>query len=210
MDYRRHFELAQLFIDRVPVPVGQRRVFPPAARRVGVEVDADETQLGHDAFELGDAVLGRHARKLRQLADGGEIAGQQGADAVDEVVGNRRPLKADRLGADVMRHAAGARREDREIAAAFLLELELRLDALDQHFVADPEIGRGGLAGGIGQPSELLVAEQLERLRLGRVMAVDIDDHGMTAFWLCCESGEGRAREGNLARLRRRREPVLR
>ena len=69
---------------------------------------------------------------LRQLSDADEIVRQQRADAVDQVVGNPRPFDADRFGANMVRHAGSARREDGEIAAALLLEFELRLDALDQ------------------------------------------------------------------------------
>ena len=115
---------------------------------------------------------------LRKLPDGREIVGQQRRDAVDEVVREARPHLAGLLGADVMGHAGGARREDGEIAAAFLLQLELRLHALAQHGVGDAEIVRGRPPHRIGEPGELLVAEGQKRLRLGRVMAVDVDDHG--------------------------------
>src|ERR1700716_4865 len=37
---------------------------------------------------------------------------------------------------------------------------------------------------GAGEPRELLVAESQQRLRLGRVMAVDVDDHRVTGSWL--------------------------
>src|SRR5256714_9696142 len=96
---------------------------------------------------------------------------------MNKVVGNRRPLHADRLGADVMRHASGARRKNRQITAAILLHLQLWLDASHQNVVVDREVRRRRLARGIGEPRELLVAELMERLRLGRVMTVDVDDH---------------------------------
>jgi hypothetical protein len=140
MNHRRHLELAQLLVDRVPMHGGERRVGPVAARRVGVQVDADETELVHDAFELRNAVRGRCAGKLRQLSDTDEIVGQQLADAMNEVVGDRRPLHADRLGADVMRHRGGARRKNREIAAAVFLHLQLRLNAFHQNVVADRRV----------------------------------------------------------------------
>jgi hypothetical protein len=76
-----------------------------------------------------------------------------------------------------MGHAGGARREDRQVAAALLLQLELRLHALAQLIVRDAEIGRGGAAHGIGKPGQLLVPERQESLRLGRVVAVNVDDH---------------------------------
>jgi hypothetical protein len=88
-----------------------------------------------------------------------------------------RPHHPGFLGADVVGHARGARREDREVAPALLLELDLRLHALQQLLVGDAELRRRGLAHGIGEPRELLVAEGEELLRLRRVVPVNIDDH---------------------------------
>ena len=90
----------------------------------------------------------------------------------------RAHCAAGRLVADVMRHAGGARREDREVGAALALELELRaLQALADLVVADAEVLVGGAARRVGQAGELAVAEDLELLRRGRVVAVAVDDH---------------------------------
>jgi hypothetical protein len=96
---------------------------------------------------------------------------------VDEVVADARPFLAHRLAADVVRHARGARREDGEVAAALLLQPELRLHALDEYLVADPQVARQRPARRVGQAGELLVAELLQRRRLGRVVTVNVDDH---------------------------------
>ena len=45
MDHRRHVECHQLLVERIPVAIGQRRRGPVAARRVGVQVAADEAEL---------------------------------------------------------------------------------------------------------------------------------------------------------------------
>ena len=119
---------------------------------------------------------------LRQLADGREVIRQQRADSVYQIVGHARPLDAGRLGADVVRHAGGARREDGQVRAALLLQLELRLHALYQLLVRDAKLVGRGLAHRIGEAGELLVAEREEGLRLGRVMAVDVDDHGLSVL----------------------------
>src|SRR4029078_9287930 len=74
-------------------------------------------------------------------------------------------------------HPRGTRREDREVAPALLLELELRLHALHQLVVRDAEVRRGGRAHGVRKTRELLVAEGEELLRLRRVVPVDVDDH---------------------------------
>jgi hypothetical protein len=56
------------------------------------------------------------------------------------------------------------------------LERELRLDARDQFLVA--EAGeRTGPAGRVHQAGDLLVTEAVHGGRLGRVVAVDVDDH---------------------------------
>ena len=74
-------------------------------------------------------------------------------------------------------HAGGARRKDRQVAAAFLLELELRLDGLAQHVVGDAKIGARRAPHRIGEAGQLLVPELVQGLRFGGVVAVDIDDH---------------------------------
>src|SRR5258706_1557387 len=94
------------------------------------------------------------------------------------MVPHARPLDSGRLRPDVVRHARRARREDGEVAAALFLQLELRLYALHQLLVADAELVGGGLPHRVGEPGELLVAEGEQGLRLGRVVTVDVDDHG--------------------------------
>src|SRR6185295_11133465 len=101
-----------------------------------------------------------------ELTGGGEILRKQRADAMDQIVADGRPLSADRFRADVVRHAGSARREDGEIGPTGLLERELGLDALDEHLVADAEVGRSRPAGGVGEPCQLPVAKNVERLRL--------------------------------------------
>src|SRR5438045_3162502 len=122
--------------------VVERRVGPEAAGRVRVEVAADEAELVHAALELLAAVRRRHARRLRQLADADEVLRVELRQAVDGVVAEDRPLAAGVGGADVVGHAAGPRREDRDGRAALALELELRaLDAPAELVVRDLERG---------------------------------------------------------------------
>ena len=181
VDHRRHLELDQLLVDRVPVAVGEGWGLPVAARGIGIQVHAHEAELVHKAHELRDRAFDGRTGKLRQLTDWRKVLGKQRADAVDQVVAHTRPLLADLLGADVVRHARGARREYREVAATILLQLELRRHALDQRRVADAQVGGGGLARGIRDAGELLVAEGLQRQRLGGVVTVDVDDHRAAA-----------------------------
>ena len=66
VDHRRDVVLDHLLVDRVPVAVGQRRRGPVAARRVGVQVDADDAVLLDALLQLGDAGLRVDAGRLRQ------------------------------------------------------------------------------------------------------------------------------------------------
>ena len=92
------------------------------------------------------------------------------------------PFLRHREVADVVAHAGGARREDREVGAALALELELR--ALDR----GPDLVVGHLEAGARRQRRLVLdrlglvlAEAVQVLGLGRVMAVAIDDHGPVA-----------------------------
>ena len=124
VDHRRHVELDHLLVERIPVTVGQRRRGPVTARRIGIEVAADEAELAHAALRARATELrDRHAGRLRQLADADEVLGIQIDDALDQVVAGARPGLRDRLVADVMRHRRRARREDRDVGAALALQL---------------------------------------------------------------------------------------
>ena len=53
------------------------------ARRIGIEIAADEIELADAALELADAIPRRHARRLRQLADADEILREKLAYAAE-------------------------------------------------------------------------------------------------------------------------------
>ena len=98
---------------------------------------------------------------------------------MDQVVADLRPLDPDRLVADVMAHAGGARREDRDVGAAFLLQADLVLlqalaDLVVRHLQAGARRQRGLALDRLG----LVLAEAVQVLGLGRVVAVAVDDHG--------------------------------
>src|SRR3984893_9758421 len=178
MDHCRHVELDQFFVKRIPPAVGERRRVPVAARRIGIEIAADETKLVDAAREFADAILRIDAGRLRQLAHADEIVGIEGGEAVNQVVRNLRPFEAHAFVADVMRHAGRARREDGEAGAALALELELGApDARAQLVVADLDGGWRGLLRRVLDGGDLVLAEIVQLLRLGGVVAVAIDDH---------------------------------
>ena len=192
MDHRRDVELDHLLVDRIPEAVGERRVGPEAAGRVRVEVAADEAELVHAALELVAAVRRRDARRLRQLADADEVLRVELRQAVDGVVAEDRPLAAGVGGADVVGHAAGPRREDRDVRAALALELELRaLDALAELVVRDLQGRPRRRLRRVLQGVDLALAPVEKLLRLGRVVAVTVDDD--TARSTAARGGLGRS-----------------
>ena len=122
---------------------------------------------------------------MRQLADADEVLRVERTDSVNEIVANLRPFEADALIADVMAHPGRARRENGEIGAALALQLELvLLDALANFVVGHLQRcaqRHGHLVLGIGGCG-LLLAEAMEVLGFGGVMAVAIDDHDLASL----------------------------
>src|SRR5262249_4841245 len=98
---------------------------------------------------------------------------------MNQVVADLRPFQAHGEVADMVAHAGGARREDREIGAALALELELRTldrgaDLVVGHLEAGARRQRRLALDRLG----LVLAEAMQVLGFGRVMAVTVDDHG--------------------------------
>jgi hypothetical protein len=118
--------------------------------------------------------------RLRQLAHADEVLRIERYDAGDQIVADLRPFEADALVADVMAHAGGARREDREVGATLALQLELvLLDAFADFVVGHLQCGarrHRRLVLGVGRRG-LFLAETMQVLGLGGVVAVAIDDH---------------------------------
>src|SRR5262249_12672914 len=126
--------------------------------------------------------FGRYARRLRQLANTDEVVGVERADAMDHLVAHLRPGKTDVVVADMVAHAHGARREDRHVGAALALELELgTFEAFANLVVAGLQGCLGWLLRRLLEVIDLLFAPAQQVFRLGRVMAVTIDDHDTVA-----------------------------
>ena len=104
MNHRRHIQLHHLFIERVPVAVGERWGSPVAAGRIRIQIAPNKAQLLHAALEFSDAVAGWDSRRLRQLANADEIFRIQRADAMDQIVAVRGPVQAGGGVADVVGH----------------------------------------------------------------------------------------------------------
>src|SRR6476660_9483569 len=104
---------------------------------------------------------------------------------MDQVVADLRPFEAHALVADVVAHAGGARRENGQIGAALALQLELiLLDALTNlvvRYFQRSARRQQRLVLGVGSRG-LFLAEAVQVLGFGGVVAVAIDDHGGAVF----------------------------
>jgi hypothetical protein len=97
---------------------------------------------------------------------------------MDHLVAQLRPGEAHVVIADVMTHAHGARRKDGQIGPALALKLELRaLEALADLVVGNLQRRLGRLLCRVLDVVHLLLAPSQQVFRLGRVVAVAIDDH---------------------------------
>lgn len=118
-----------------------------------------------------------NAGRLRQLACAHKAIGIKHAHPVDQVVARLGPLQAGRGVSNVVGHGNRARRKNREIDAAFALNLQLRFfHALAKFIVADLQRLRGRLRR-IRESIDLALSIRCQRLRRRRVMSVTIDNH---------------------------------
>ncbi len=179
MHHGRHVELHHFFVQRIPMPIGQRRRCPMAPGRIRIQIAADESQILDAALEFRGAVDRRGRRRLRQLTDPDEVVRIQGNDAMDQVIAALRPAAAGRLIADVVRHGGRARRKDRQVGAAGPLQFQLGiLQAVANLIVADLGLREQRDVDAAFQRRDLLVAKLLQRAGRGGVVAMAVDDHG--------------------------------
>ena len=181
--HRRHVQLDHLFVQRIPVPVGERRRVPVPAGGVGIEVAADEAQFLHAALELRGAVGRRHARRLRQLADADEVLGIQPADAMDQIVADAATSRGSwsrcRCDAPWRRRAArkwsGPCRARAAVSVARLSRLSRIWSSLilrASASAAAPELFSAAI---------WRIAKLLQLGGRGGVVTVTVDDHGFAA-----------------------------
>src|ERR1700677_3697313 len=91
VNHRGRIEFDQLFVDRIPIGIRERRIGPVATGWIRVEVHSDKSMVSNASLEFGDAVLGGYARALRQHSRADKIPGKQLADPMDEFVAGRGP-----------------------------------------------------------------------------------------------------------------------
>src|ERR1700733_621163 len=149
-----------------------------AARRVRVQIAADESQLLHATLELRGTIHRRGTRRLGQLANSHEVLGIQRAHAINQIVAGPSPALTRGFVADVVSHGRSARRENRKVRAPGALQLELRiLQAVADLIIADRRLRTRGNVKTAFKAGELFVAEFLKRGGRSRVVAMAIDDH---------------------------------
>ena len=178
VDHGRHVELDQLLVDRIPPAVGERRIGPVAAGRIGIEVDADEAELRRGARARGcsssaarrdAAAAGRRARNCRAAAS--QMRWMRSFDRRDHT------LPVSSVPTWWAMPAARGEKMVRSLPRSFCslscgsTLLRSMSSVMPRSFVAGRRIGSAS-------PASCLSRKVEKRLRLGRVMAVDVDDHG--------------------------------
>jgi hypothetical protein len=111
-----------------------------AARRVEVQVAADEAELRDAAIQLRNAACQTDPGGLRQGTNAGEVFRVELRHAVNQIVGVLGPESARILIADVVPHPARPWRKKCKVDAALALHLELvALQALANLIISDGE-----------------------------------------------------------------------
>jgi hypothetical protein len=76
-------ETYHLFIKRIPIAVGERRILPVATRWIRIQITAYEPEFFHASPKLWNAVTWRDTWGLGELTDTNEIVGEKFADAMN-------------------------------------------------------------------------------------------------------------------------------
>ncbi len=179
VDHRRHVQLHHRLVERIPPAVRERRVGPVAAGRVGVEVACRRSRArSTQRRSSGDAVGGRHAGRLRQLADAGEVAREHPAGAMRSgrcIRASRRrwPPRSTRWWP---MPAARGEKMVRSVPRSRWMRSWPR--SMLPRIWSSVMTGRGGTAGAVASPpGDLGGAPGFVLLRRGGVVAVAVDDH---------------------------------
>src|ERR1700731_294105 len=97
---------------------------------------------------------------------------------MNQVVADAGPFSTCLRGSDMVGHARGARRENRHVRAAFLLDLELRpFQASTNFIVGNANVRCGRPPRRVRERRQLTIPERMELVRFGRIVAVAVDDH---------------------------------
>lgn len=181
VDHRGNVEFDQLFVNRIPIGIGKRRIGPISARRVRIQIASNKSVFAYAALELLKRILRGYAGALRQHAGPDKIIRKQTANPINQIVAGDGPGLACRGVAQMMSHAGGTRRKNREIGAALALHPELSIaDGITNLIICDQGTLRWLCALRMGL--DLRLPPLLVLLRSRRVVTVAVDDHCAAPF----------------------------
>ncbi|MCY1169168.1 hypothetical protein D9M73_91870 [compost metagenome] len=150
-----------------------------AARRIGVQVDADVAVLLNTLHQFGNAGFRVHARRLRQHGRRHKVVREKLAYAVAQFIADRSPCGRHIEVADVVRHETCTRAEDGQVGAALFHEAQLvLLYGLAQLVIADLQVADLGHHRWILDAGDLLVAPGFQSLGRCGVVTVAVNDDG--------------------------------
>ena len=183
VDHGRDVELHHLLVDRIPLPVRQRRRGPVPARWVGVEVDADEAVFLDAFLHLGDAGFWIDARRLRQHRRADEAVRKQLATRAHNSLQIAAQVE-DTLKSPMwcaMKLARGLKIVRSLPRSCIFLSWLLTIDSRSSSSLIFSSLTLGFAEGSLDS-GDLPVAPVLERFRRGGVMAVHVDDQFVLPF----------------------------
>ncbi len=179
VDVRRHVELDELLVQRVPVLAAEIGRLVVALARIRVEQAADETVFRDAALELRQRGGDRFARRLGQAGDAGKPLRQHAAELRDVAVDALDPAVHDAARTLSVEHREGPRRDELYVGAGAIdgVEIAARLHQPKHLVVADGRRRRAVARAAREQQRE-------PGVELGRSaeVAVNVDDHAKSFF----------------------------
>ena len=127
-----NIQLDQLFVERIPVAIAQRRSLNAAGLAgVGIDQAPHEAELFDASLQLRDAIGGTDAGALGQPADAAKYVRVQLGLTPDDVVGLfHEPVH--QLGLLAVHHLVRTGRDELHVGAHFLQLVEVRRSAEDR------------------------------------------------------------------------------
>src|SRR5579859_3279960 len=186
MHHGRHVEAHHLFVNWIPVAVGQRRVCPIATCRIRIQVAANKPETLDAPPKFRNAIGRRNTGRLRELTDSHKIVWKERADPVDQIVADFSPGQTRLLVPQMVSHLAGDWRKQGEIAAAFYLEFQLPTYDGDPDFVVcNYEISFLRRFQRIVNRFQLSLAPCMKSLWRCCEMSVTVNNHWLPPAFIC-------------------------
>ena len=177
--------LDHFFVDRVEITSAQTAAVPETTGWVRVQVDADEAHFFNRTLDFVNALGWVNAWRLWQLGNRYKVFREQVTHTTDQVVLVLGPEFGGVLVTHVVGHPAGARREDGQVRATFLLQFQLVVnDGLTDFVVSNTEIAFfANKVRVFGNFCFLGIAPCANARRSSGVVSMTIDDHYSSRFF---------------------------